>query len=209
MCIVVRDQYVYFFNSVFHYPCFTWHKLYVDCHKVFKSPTKKVFNTVICLIFSYIWATLFSLLYFSCIHSVHYWWQLCPTWCPGSCRDVRKQPKPTRPLHLLVWLMWTASPSFATPCEEEQHQMSTSSTVTATTWRTSACHDLIFIFEPKVLMTPKICAKVPWLSTLYIRQDTPGLLLIGGVHFTLWGNDICLSALANCLKDHLQMQWTA
>lgn len=40
----------------------------------------------------------------------------------------------------------------------------------------------------------------------HIRHDSPGLFLRDGVHFTPRGNDMFLSTIANCLKDHIQMQ---
>nr|XP_009299120.1 uncharacterized protein LOC103910855 [Danio rerio] len=40
----------------------------------------------------------------------------------------------------------------------------------------------------------------------HIRHDSPGLFLKDGVHFTPMGNYIFLSSIANCLKDHIQMQ---
>lgn len=40
----------------------------------------------------------------------------------------------------------------------------------------------------------------------HIRHDSPGLFLKDGVHFTPRGNDMFLITVANCLKDHIQMQ---
>lgn len=41
-------------------------------------------------------------------HAEDRWGQLCPAWCPESCRDPGKQPQPTRRPCLLVWLGWAA-----------------------------------------------------------------------------------------------------
>jgi len=84
----------------------------------------------------------FSLIELICFpprNSVDHWGQLCLVGFPESCRDHGKPPQRAGRQCLLVWLWWTAverpSPSsLPSQCEEEQHRVSSSSTVVATTW---------------------------------------------------------------------------
>lgn len=146
-------------------------------------------------------------------------------WGPESYRNHGEQLWCWWYLHPLVRLGWyeveAFSPSSASPYNEEQYWMSSSSTVVEITWGMSQASTTLQ--QLRRICTTSTCSISNWRSSSlasprdaggrlvphhsHIRFDTPGLFLHDGVHFTTWGNYIFLNCFAESIKAQLQQRW--